>query len=97
MEMFLQYRPSEVTFKEVNLLAGVITFIMAFLPQLKDPNHRYVNQRYYKDNETFMEYLLGMVRRLSSSLNRKQCDTRSRVEMFDPGEHELLYWSHKEG
>ena len=88
--MFLQYRPSEVTFKEVYLLAGVITFSMAFLPQPKNPNHRYVNRRYYKDNESFMEYLLGTVRRLSSSLYRKQRDTRSRVEMFDPGEHDLF-------
>ena len=87
---FLEYKASEVTYDELKNLAGVVTFIMAFLPQPSNLNHRFVNRRFDKDNESFISYLIGMVRRLSSSLKRSQKDKRSSVDMFTLTEHELF-------
>eukprot|EP00956_Cyclotella_meneghiniana_P011187 scaffold15697_cov40-Cyclotella_meneghiniana.AAC.15 len=87
---FLEYKASEVTNNVLKKLAGVVTFIMAFLSQPSNLNHRFVNRRFDKDNESFILYLIEMVRRLSSSLKRSQRDKRSSVEMITLTEHEQL-------
>eukprot|EP00956_Cyclotella_meneghiniana_P031060 scaffold80450_cov49-Cyclotella_meneghiniana.AAC.1 len=87
---FLEYKASEITYDELKNLAGVVTFIMAFLPQPSNLNHRFVNRRFDKDKESFISYLIGMVQRLSSSLKWSQKDKRSSVERFTLTEHELF-------